>query len=183
MEELSTAQSKHKVRALSKFMILVVIVYLATYASLYGLRFVMGTEDPIVVVEGVSMEKTYYDGDLAIVKGIPKEDIKIGDVLVYQRTINSLRIIHRVVDERLVGGKLYFIVQGDNRVTNPYPDPPVPEEAVKGVVIFHVPKLGGVVLALQSPAGLVVSGSLIIIILLLEVFSEGDGGSKTGNVL
>ena len=172
MEEPSKARSKGK--ALSKFVILVVVIYLATYASLYGLRFVMGTEYPIVVVEGVSMEKTYYDGDLAVLRGIPKENIKIGDVIVYQRAIGGLRIIHRVVDKRLVDGKLYFVTQGDNRATNPYPDPPVPAEAVIGVVMVHVPVLGGVVLTLQSPIGLVFSGVLIVLILLLDVFSGED---------
>jgi len=179
----STTWSKSKVKALSKFMILVVLVYLATLASLQGLRFALGTDDPIRVVEGVSMEKTYYDGDLVILRGIPKEDIKIGDVIVYQRSINSISIIHRVVDKRLIGGELYFVTQGDNRISNPGPDSPVPDESVKGVVVFHVPVIGKVVWALRTPVGLVFSGALIVIILLFDVFGEGDNKPKTGNAL
>jgi len=173
-------QSKRRVNAFSKFIILVVIVYLATYMSLYGLRFVLGTEYPIVVVEGVSMEPTYYDGDLAILRGIPKEDIKIEDVVVYQRSIYSIRIIHRVINKYTKEGELYLVTKGDN---NNNPDPPIPAETVIGVVVLHIPAIGKVVLALQSPIGLVISGALIIIILLLEVFDEDDNRPKTGNAL
>lgn len=179
-EDSFTAQSKHRVRVLSKFMILIVVVYLATYASLYGLRFVLATEYPIVVVEGVSMEKTYYAGDLLILRGMPKESIKIGDVVVYRRTYGSLLIVHRIVNIFWEKGVLYFITQGDNRVTNPSPDRAVPAEDVVGVAIAHVPALGGIVLALQSPVGLVFSGILIVIILLLDVFGEGKSKAKTG---
>jgi len=187
-EGSSTTQSKSKVVALSKFMILVVLVYLGTLASLQVLRFALGTEDPIRVVEGISMEKTYYDGDLVILRGIPKEDIKIGDVIVYQRSAVSISIIHRVIDKRLIAinstwSELYFITQGDNRVSNPSPDSPVPAGSVKGVVIVHVPAIGRVVWALRTPVGLVFSGALIVIILLFDVFGEGDNKPKTGNAL
>jgi signal peptidase len=182
-EGSSTAQSKSTVKELSKFVILLVVVIVGTYGLGYGLAFALGTEHPIRAVEGVSMEKTYFDGDLVVIRGIPTEDIKIGDVIVYQRTVSSIPIIHRVIDETLVSGRLYFITQGDNRISNPYPDSPVPAEAVKGVVIIHVPKLGFFFMVLQSPIGRVMSGVLIVIILLFEVFGEEDSKPKKGNPL
>ncbi len=116
------------------------------------------------------MEKTYIQGDLLLLKGIPTEEIKIGDVIVYQLTASSFLIVHRVVNIKVVDGEVYFTTQGDN---NPAPDrPDVPSTAVVGTVIHHVPALGNVVLALQSPVGLVLSGGLIIIILLLDVLNE-----------
>ncbi|MCJ7634099.1 signal peptidase I [Candidatus Bathyarchaeota archaeon] len=159
------------------------MIYLATFASLQSLRFVLSTDYPILVVEGPSMEKTYFQGDLLLLKGIPTQDIKVGDVVVYQRTAGSLRIVHRVVDIKVVNEVVYFIVQGDNRVTNQYPDSPVPSTAILCTVIYHVPALGNVVLALQSPVGLVLSGGLIIIILLLEVFNEEEKKPKTSDAL
>lgn len=181
-----TVESRRKAKSLSKFIVLIVVIYLATYASLYGLRFVLNTEYPIVVVEGVSMEKTYIQGDLLLLKGVPVENIKVGDVVVYRRTINSQLIVHRVVEVKIdnVSGIIYFVTQGDNRFTNPYPDrPDVSSSAVVGTVIYHVPALGNIVLALQSPVGLVLSGGLIIIILLLDVFNEGEKGQKKDNTL
>lgn len=171
-------QSKHRTKSLSKFIIIIVIIYIATFASLQSLRFVLSTDYPIVVVEGVSMEKTYIQGDLLILKGIPTQDIKIGDVVVYQR---SILIVHRVVNIKVVNGETYFTTQGDN---NPGPDPyDVPSTAVVGTVIYHAPALGNVVLALQSPVGLVLSGGLIIIILLLDVFNEEEKKKKSSDAL
>lgn len=172
-----------KAKSISRFLILVVVIYLATFASLYSLRFILNTQYPIVVVEGVSMQSTYFEGDLLLLKGIPIQNIHIGDVVVYQRTAGALLIVHRVVDIKIVNNTILdFIVQGDNRLTNQVPDAPVPAEDVMGTVIYHVPWLGRVVLALQSPVGLVLSGGLIVIILLLDVFTE-EKKPKTGNPL
>lgn len=179
-----SAQSKRKAKAFSKFVILIVIVYLSTYASLYGLRYVLNTGYPIVVVEGVSMETTYIQGDLLVLKGIPVQDIKLGDVVVYRRTVNSILIVHRVVDIKTISGGLYFTTQGDNRETNPRPDyPDVSAEDIVGTVVYHVAALGNVVLALQSPIGLVLSGGLIVIILLLDVFKGEDKKPGAENAL
>jgi signal peptidase I len=179
VEDKSTAQSNNKTKAISKLIVLVVIVYLATYASLYGLRFVLGTEYPVVVVEGISMQPTYYEGDLLLLRGIPKIDIKIGDVVVYRRSTSSLLIVHRVVAERWRNDELYFTTKGDNNLSNPFPDAEIQASYVIGVVSFHVPKLGSAVLALQSPMGLVFSGGLIVVILLLDVFNEQKQKSET----
>ena len=180
MKGSDLTQSKRQAKTLSKFIILVIIVYLSTYASLYGLKYVLNTDYPVVVVEGVSMETTYIQGDLLVLRGIPVQDIKLGDVVVYRRSVNSMLIVHRVVAIKTIGGELYFTTQGDNHQTNPSPDyPDVPAEDVVGTVIYHVAALGNVVLALQSPVGLVLSGGLIIVILLLDVFKDEDKGPKT----
>ncbi len=184
MKGSGSAQSKQKAKAFSKFVILIVIVYLSTYASLYGLRYVLNTGYPVVVVEGVSMETTYIQGDLLVLKGIPVQDIKLGDVVVYRRTVNSMLIVHRVVAIKTISGGFYFTTQGDNRQTNPSPDyPDVPAEDIVGTVIYHVAALGNVVLALQSPIGLVLSGGLIIVILLLDVFKDEAKKPEAGNTL
>ena len=184
MKGSGSAQTKQKAKAVSKFVILIVIVYLSTYASLYGLRYVLNTGYPVVVVEGVSMETTYIQGDLLVLKGIPVQDIKLGDVVVYRRTVNSMLIVHRVVAIKTISGVLYFTTQGDNRQTNPSPDyPDVPAEDIVGTVIYHVAALGNVVLALQSPVGLVLSGGLIIVILLLDVFKDEAKKPEAGNAL
>ena len=184
MRGSGSAQSKRKAKAFSKFVILIVVVYLSTYASLYGLRYVLNTSYPIVVVEGVSMEPTYIQGDLLVLKGIPAQDIKLGDVVVYRRTVNSMLIVHRVVAIKTISGELYFTTQGDNRQTNPSPDyPDVPAEDVVGTVTYHVAALGNVVLALQSPVGLVLSGGLIVVILLLDVFKDEAKKPDAGDAL
>ena len=118
------------------------------------------------------MQPTYYEGDLLLLRGIPKTDIRIGDVVVYRRSSSSLLIVHRVIAERWRNDEFYFTTKGDNNVSNPFPDAEIQASYVIGVVSFHVPKLGSAVLALQSPLGLVFSGGLIVVILLLDVLNE-----------
>jgi signal peptidase I len=52
------------------------------------------------MMEGISMQPTYYEGDLLLLKKIPTSDITVGDVVVYRRSTSSLLIVHRVVAER-----------------------------------------------------------------------------------
>jgi signal peptidase I len=155
------------------------------FAVVNSLPFVLNTQHPLVLVQGVSMQNTYFDGDLLILKGIATQDIHIGNVVVYQRTAGTLLIVHRVVN--IITGNNgtigYFIVQGDNRLTNQVQDAPVPPEEIVGTAIYHIPAWLGravytIVLTLQYPflsllvlpLGLVIILLLMVIIILLNVF-------------
>ncbi|MCJ7610163.1 signal peptidase I [Candidatus Bathyarchaeota archaeon] len=125
---------------------MVVIVLLAAFALVNSLPFVLNVEHPIVVVDGISMQPTNHEGDLLLLKKIPKTDIKVGDVVVYRRSTSSLLIVHRVIAERWRNDELYFTTKGDNNVSNPFPDAEIQASYVKGVVSYHVPaSLGRVI--------------------------------------
>src|SRR4030043_77348 len=108
-------------KLISKFLIVVVIVLLAAFVLVNSLPFVLNVQHPIVMMEGISMQPTYYEGDLLLLKRIPTTDIKVGDVVVYRRSTSSLLIVHRVVAERLRNDELYFTTKGDNNLSNPFP--------------------------------------------------------------
>jgi signal peptidase I len=148
-------------KSISKFLVVVVIILLAAFVLVNSLPFVLNTQPPIVMMEGISMQPTYYEGELLLLKGIPTTDIRIGDVVAYRRSSSGLRIIHRVIAIRTRNNELY---------SNPFPDAEIQASYVTGVVSFHVPASIGrvvymVVLWLQNPLFLVLSIGLIAVIL------------------
>jgi len=100
----------------------------------YGLSFVLGTPMPIVSVVSGSMEPVLYRGDLIIL--VAPNNLKLRDVVIYQRSDMSETIIHRIIEEKDGG----YIIKGDN---NAIPDPGiVRKNQILGKVIYAVPLLG-----------------------------------------
>lgn len=95
-----------------------------------------------------SMEPTLPPGTLAIVKPVPIDKIRIGDVMTYQiRSGDPAVVSHRVVAiTRSTTGGLSFTTKGDN---NAGADAPVIPAQVRGVVWYSVPLLGYVNSALD----------------------------------
>lgn len=144
-------------------MIILVIVFGATFGGYYIFKAAMGSEIPIVVVTSNSMEDTISKGDMLFVKYVPPEDIKNGtaedkdgDIIIYEtqgvwtsEPPADAPVVHRVIDKFQESGVWYFHTQGDNRETNPYPDPPsspgavdIPGDKIYGVVVGIVPYVG-----------------------------------------
>ena len=80
-------------------------------------------------------------GDLVVVRGIPFDKIRVGDVIVYKFP-GKEPIIHRVVE--IKNQTIY--TKGDN---NMYMDqlgdaiaPPITAKELKGKAVFHIPLLG-----------------------------------------
>ena len=76
-----------------------IIVYLflgfvIAYLVNITLGFILGTETPVVAVFSDSMIPTFYRGDMIIVYGA--NDIKVGDVIVFDVPKRDYPIIHRV---------------------------------------------------------------------------------------
>jgi signal peptidase len=95
-----------------------------------------------VVVVGHSMEPTLRT---AIVK--KQRQYAVGDIIAYRAARGQI-VIHRIVDKNDGG----FITQGDNKE---YPDPwNVAQDAIEGVSIFQIPKVGLFLNALSKPVNL-----------------------------
>ena len=95
-----------------------------------------------------SMEPTLPPGTLVVVKPVPVQRIRIGDVMTYQvRSGDPAVVSHRVVAiSRSNAGGLTFITKGDN---NAEADAPVIPAQIRGVVWYSVPLLGYVNSALD----------------------------------
>lgn len=87
------------------------------------------------VVSG-SMKPKYDIGDVLIAKEIDAQDIKVGDTISYQGTVNSFKdkvVTHQVVSIEKVDGKYYFHTKG---LANLVEDPVVSENQIYGKVIY-----------------------------------------------
>lgn len=81
-----------------------------------------------VVVSG-SMEPVFYRGDIVAVEktnflGIHEfnpEDVKVGDIVVYDAVWFDQPVIHRVINITEINGQTMYVIKGDNNNrTDPY---------------------------------------------------------------
>ena len=129
---------------------------LVAIAALWPTRW--GGRTTLVIVSGHSMEPTYHTGDLLYAwQGRPEP----GDIAVYKVPAGEPgaggRVVHRLV-ERLDDGQLVF--RGDHNSSN---DPWHPsDQHVTGIVRWHVPWVGRIVVWLLSPWPWLAVGLLIV---------------------
>ena len=65
----------------------------------------------ILDFKGVSMEPTFRDGDKVKVEPVEAENIKVGDIIVFDKDI---LVCHRILGRFKKDGKIYFWEKGDN---------------------------------------------------------------------
>ncbi|MDO9045147.1 MAG: signal peptidase I [Methanobacteriaceae archaeon] len=115
-----------------------------------------------VVVSG-SMEPVFYRGDIVLVEkanflGIHEfnpEDVKKGDIVIYNANWFPDPVIHRVVATGTAkNGTKYYIIKGDN---NPIPDPAVayPSQITARVITIgnqpiFIPRIGYITLWIRG---------------------------------
>jgi signal peptidase I len=102
------------------------------------------------LVSGISMEPTMHTGDIAVVRQVPVDQVKVGDVIQFRDRGRS--VLHRVIKVQQQNGQYVFIAQGDNVAS---PDDPVSEKAVEGRMLFFIPKVGLLPIKLKQAADVV----------------------------
>ena len=117
-----------------------------------------------VVLTG-SMEPAIMVDELIIVKA--EDSYEVGDVVVYQS--GSMMVVHRIMD--MDGERV--ITRGD---ANNMDDSPVELAQIKGKVIYHIPKVGGVVRILKTPAATLVL--IVAAVLSVELPYQKDKEKK-----
>ncbi|MCD6428184.1 MAG: signal peptidase I [Desulfurococcales archaeon] len=109
----------------------------------------------LAVVEGRSMEPLLQTGDIVIVHRVSVSDLKLNDIVVYEKNDGSL-VIHRIICIRNSSNYVIIITKGDN---NMFPDPPITANQVIGKVlgidgvIIKIPVLGYLSLSIRSVLG------------------------------
>lgn len=108
----------------------------------------------LIVLSG-SMEPAFSTGDLLVIRR--EETYQPGDVIAFRD--GGSMTTHRIVAEDAHG----FVTRGDSN--NAEDSHPVTKEQIAGRMIWVIPKLGGAMLFLRTPLGilvLVVAGILMI---------------------
>ena len=139
----------------------VLCVTWAVFAIAFGLT-------PLVLVSG-SMSPAIDVGDLAVARAVPADVVAEGDV-VSVRTPEGVRVTHRVVETRSLGGSTSLVLRGDANAT---PDATPYEVETVDRVLFHVPYAGRVVAAASTRGGTLLVAGLVAGLLVL-----GFGGSE-----
>ncbi len=107
---------------------------------------VLGGPATYLIISGISMEPTFWDGDLVVVR--QRSQYHVGDIIAYSVDdyyLSQKYVIHRVVGETPHSA---FLTQGDNRSNI---DPWMPTyDRIIGRSFLHVPRLGVLIAFLQE---------------------------------
>ncbi|MEM2866657.1 MAG: signal peptidase I [Candidatus Hadarchaeales archaeon] len=80
----------------------------------------------------------FEKGDLVVVRGVSSpSELKVGDVVIYQRSPNVIPVVHRVL--ALLENGTMLVTKGD---ANTIPDSPISFGMVRGKVVGVIPNLG-----------------------------------------
>jgi signal peptidase I len=136
------------------------------------LSLLTGTTTPLFSPISSSMEPTVPPGDLALVTHVYPRSLQIGDIIVYDKLMETLQstptqisapTLHRIARIVVANNQRFFVTKGDN---NPNEDTWfVPEEGIVGKVALVIPLLGNVVLLLsliEVKIGVIVATFVVI---------------------
>jgi signal peptidase I len=178
--DLPKKSSSNSTKDIIKLALVVAIIVGGILTANVVLQTALGTSIPIVVVTSSSMEPTLHVGDVCVIQRISPDqyvvgnhDNRTGDIIVFDahNIYPSLTepVIHRIVNRTYdnVTGHYFFMTQGDNRLTNQYPDgwpanPWTEDTKIYGKVILTIPWIGNIFLFIRG-------GGVWLIVLVLAV--------------
>lgn len=118
-----------------------------------------------VIVSG-SMIPEIDIGDIVIIKNT--NSVKIGDTIAFRK--NSSIIVHRIVDEIEVDGKIMYQTKGDNNVV---PDTELVDyENIEGIYSYKIPFIGNILLFLYNNLAILII--VIVIILIIKYYFSNN---------
>ena len=160
----------------ARVILLIIILFAATYGSVEVLRVVLNTESPLMVVSSGSMIPKLNIGDIIIVRGVDPRTITVGTIIIFHSPNEyDMPIVHRVIAIDNQGNSIFFETKGDN---NSGPDGwRVPAQNLMGVYVTRIPYVGLLSLELRGPLGITVIILLVALIIAIE-YSESRPGSK-----
>jgi len=176
MQGNSTVRKFFKKNPAARVIILIVILFVATYGSVAVLKLVLNTESPLMVVSSGSMIPTLNVGDIILVRGADPNTITVGTIIIFHSPYDyQMPIVHRVLGISNDGGTTYFQTKGDN---NPGPDGwNVPAQNLMGVYVAKLPYVGLISLELRGPLGVTLIILLVALIIAIE-YNESRHDSK-----
>ncbi len=143
----------------------IMIVAIGVVVIWVGLQVAFGTQNPFYVVASGSMIPVLQVYDVLIVQGHePFEDIKVGDIIVFNRPTGHDRVIVHRVAAIIDDDPKTIRTKGDaNPASIPGTDYPITKEEYIGKVAYTIPQIGYVTQILKPPM------NYIIIVIVIGV--------------
>jgi len=159
-----------------RVLILIAILFAATYGGVEVMRLALHTDSPLMVVSSGSMVPVLNVGGIIIVRGVDPQTVTVGTIIIFHSPYEyDMPIVHRVIAVLNDGGSLFFETKGDhNGVQDGWR---VPAENLMGVYVMKVPYIGLISLELRGPLGVTLIILLIALIILVE-YSESKSPKK-----
>ena len=136
------------------------------------LAFALSTDMPVVAVESNSMVPTFYRGDILILQGVPSEELKVGDIIVFSPSERQTPVVHRIIAVNPDGS---FQTKGDNNPGQLPFEKNIHPQQIHGKIIFIIPYLGWVKIGLTE----IVIPNMLLIVLVASLSVLAYIGIKT----
>jgi signal peptidase I len=161
----------------------VVIVVIGVAIIWLGLRFVFDTGNPFYVVSSGSMVPNLNVNDILVVRdGNSFQDLKVGDIIVFDRPDGADRVIvHRVAEifDDSEGNHQIIRTKGDaNDGSIPGTDFPIREDDYIGKVAYVIPGAGVVTKILSPPVNYIIIGAIIALMVVTQISKRKNNNNK-----
>jgi len=139
-----------------------------------GLTAYFGAQNPFYVVSSGSMYPELAMYDLIIISGhVLFEDVKIGDIIVFDRPKDHNKVIvHRVVAVVDDDPKTLRTKGDNNQRSMVGTDYPITKEEYIGTVVHVIPQVGFITQILQPPINYIIIAVIIGIMIIRQVYKK-----------
>jgi len=136
-----------------------------------GLQAYFGAVNPFYVVSSGSMYPQLAMYDIIVITGhTPFEDVKVGDIIVFDRPKDHDKVIvHRVVAVVDDDPKTLRTKGDNNQASIPGTDFPITEQEYVGTVVHVIPQVGYITKILQPPINYIIIAVIIGIMIIRQI--------------
>jgi signal peptidase I len=161
----------------------VVIVVIGVAIIWLALRVVFDTGNPFYVVSSGSMVPNLNVNDILVVRdGNSFQDLKVGDIIVFDRPDGADRVIvHRVAEifDDSEGNHQIIRTKGDaNDGSIPGTDFPIREDDYIGKVAYVIPGAGVVTKILSPPVNYIIIAAIIALMVVTQISKRKNNNNK-----
>jgi len=152
------------------------IIIVATCVAVIwiGLTAYFGAQNPFYVVSSGSMYPELSMHDIIVISGHALfEDVRIGDIIVFDRPIDHDKVIvHRVV-AYVDDDPLTLRTKGDNNQRSIVgTDYPITEKEYIGTVVHVIPQVGFITQILQPPINYIIIAVIIGVMVIRQIYKK-----------
>jgi len=152
----------------------IIIVAVCVAVLWIGLAAYFGAQNPFYVVSSGSMYPELAMHDIIVISGhMLFEDVKIGDIIVFDRPKDHDRVIvHRVVAVVDDDPKTLRTKGDNNQRSMVGTDYPITEKEYIGTVVHVIPQVGFITKILQPPINYIIIAVIIGVMVIRQIYRK-----------